>query len=217
MNAQEFKFYDIEQNTEEWLDLRVGLYTSSNAGKVMANYGKAFGDPAKKYAVQIAIEQITGKKQSSDYNNDHMERGHEEEPLARMAYCEEMFCDVSNGGFFGSNFIGCSPDGLVNDCGVIEIKSVIPSVHFANVKRGTVDPAYKWQCIGNLKYTEREWLDFVSFCNTYPDDKKLFVYRIFAKNLQEEFAMLDARTTEFKKLVDETRDNIINANYMILH
>ena len=80
-----FEFYDVEQNTDAWLQLRAGKLTSSNLGKVMANYGKAFGDPAKKLAVQIAIEQITGKPQESGYSNDHMDRGHEQEPIARIA------------------------------------------------------------------------------------------------------------------------------------
>ena len=53
--------HNIDQNTDDWLDLRAGHLTGSNIAKVMANYGKAFGDPAKKLAVDIALEQITGK------------------------------------------------------------------------------------------------------------------------------------------------------------
>ena len=135
------KFYDVEQNSDIWYALRAGKLTSSNLGKVMANFGKAFGEPAKKLAVQIAIEQITGQPISNDYSNAHMERGHEQEPIARMLYEEETFSTVSNGGFYGSDTLSCSPDGLVFDCGVIEIKSVIESVHYANVKRQNVDPA----------------------------------------------------------------------------
>ena len=129
------EFIDVQQNTDDWFSLRAGKLTSSKLGVVMANYGKSFGEPAKKYAVNIAIEQITGEPIPSTYTNEHMQRGHEQEPLARMLYEEEYFCDVTNGGFFGSKFIGCSPDGLVSDSGLIEIKSVIGSVHFANIKR----------------------------------------------------------------------------------
>ena len=137
-------FHDIQQNTDQWYDLRGGRITSSNLGCIMANFGKAFGDPAKKYAINIAIEQITGRPIPSTYTNAHMERGHEQEPLARMLYEEETFSEVANGGFFCDDLIGCSPDGLIDDSGVIEIKSVIASVHYANVKRGSCDPAYKW-------------------------------------------------------------------------
>ena len=89
-----------------------------------------------------------------------------------MMYENDTFYDVTNGGFFGSEFVGCSPDGLVDDCGVIEIKSVIAPIHFATVKRQSLDPAYRWQCIGNLKFTGRDWLDFVSYCSEFPEGKQ---------------------------------------------
>ena len=208
-----FKFHDIQQNTDEWFAMRAGKLTSSKLGVIMANLGKAFGEPAKKYAVNIAIEQITGNPIPSDYTNDHMQRGHEQEPLARMLYEEETFCDVSNGGFYESDFIGCSPDGLVYDDGLIEIKSVITSVHYANVKRQSVDPAYKWQCIGNLKFTSREWIDFISYCSDFPEDKKLYTHRLLKDNLTEEFKALDDRIDQFRKLVDDTRALIISSEY----
>jgi len=208
-----FSFIDVEQNTDEWFQLRAGRFTSSKAGTIMANLGKSFGEPAKKYAVNIAIEQITGKPISSGYSNEHMERGHEQEPVARMLYEEENFCEVSNGGFFGSEFVGCSPDGLVYEDGLIEIKSVISSVHYANVKRGAVDPAYKWQCIGNLHFTGREWLDFVSYCADYPKGKQIFTHRLNKSSLSEEFKVIDSRIAEFKKLVEQTKKNILESNY----
>lgn len=210
-----FNFVDVEQNTDEWFALRAGKLTSSKLGVIMANYGKSFGEPAKKYAVNIAIEQITGTPLSSDYTNAHMERGHEQEPLARMLYEEEMFCEVSNGGFFESPFVGCSPDGLVYDEGVIEIKSVVPSVHYANVKRQNVDPAYRWQCIGNLKFTDRAWLDFVSYCADFPPGKKLFTFRLNRQDLKEEFKMIDARIRDFELLVKSTKRMIIDSEYSI--
>ena len=208
-------FYDIEQNTDTWLNMRAGLLTSSNMGKVMANYGKSFGDGAKKLAVEIALQQITGKPLESGFSNAHTERGHEQEPLARMAYEEETFCVVENGGFFCDEFIGCSPDGLVLDCGLIEIKSVIAPVHYANVTRQSIDPTYKWQCYANLKYTGREWLDFISFCPSYPQDKQIYVCRIYAEKLSDEFQMIDERVPKFLDFVSETRRNIEQLNYTV--
>lgn len=208
-----FKFHDIEQNTDEWLAHRGGKLTSSKLGVVMANYGKAFGDPAKKYASDIALEQVTGKPIASGYSNDHMERGHEQEPQAAMLYGSQTFCTVSNGGFFSSDFIGCSPDGLIYNNGVIEIKSVISSTHYKNIKRQNFDPAYKWQYIGNLKFTGRDWLDFVSYCADYPLGKQLFIHRLKKEDLEKEFEMIDIRITEFKKVVDECRENILQSKY----
>lgn len=211
MNA--FEFHDIDQNTDEWMELRGPRFTSSNSGKIMANYGKAFGDPAKKYAMNIAVQQITGRSMEKGFTNEHMERGHDQEPIARMMYENETFCTVSNGGFFCNDFVGCSPDGLVYDDGAIEIKSVIVNVHYANVKRQSVDPAYKWQCIGNLKFTGRKWLDFVSYCSEFPEGKRLYTYRLHADKLQDEFKMLDSRIDEFKALVDSTRKTILESKY----
>tara|TARA_R110000787_G_scaffold167889_2_gene280857 strand:- start:5491 stop:6135 length:645 start_codon:yes stop_codon:yes gene_type:complete len=208
-----FKFIDVNQNSDEWFALRGGKLTSSNLGKIMANFGKSFGEPAKKYAYNIANEQITGEPISSDYSNAHMERGHEQEPIARMIYEEQTFCDVTNGGFFESDFIGCSPDGLVGDSGAIEIKSVISNVHYLNVKRQKVDPAYKWQCVGNLKFTSRDWLDFISYCSTYPEGKQIFIHRIRKEDLTEEFRMIDERVAEFKSLVDECKKTILESKY----
>lgn len=208
-----FEFFDVEQNTDEWLLMRSAILTSSKLGVVMANFGKAFGEPAKKYAVNIAIEQITGRVLPSGYSNADMERGHEQEPIARMLYEDQTFCEVSNGGFFGSDFVGCSPDGLVYDCGVVEIKSVISSTHYANVKRQGIDPAYKWQCIGNLKFTGRNWLDFISYCADYPDDKQLFIHRIVKNDFIDEFKKIDERIEEFRSLVLETKKQIIQSSY----
>lgn len=206
-----FKFIDVEQNSDEWYALRGGKLTSSKLPTIMANYGKAFGEPAKKYAVNIAIEQITGEPIASTFSNEHMERGHLQEPIARMLYENSTFCDVTNGGFFDGGFIGCSPDGLVDDDGVIEIKSVIPHVHYASIKRNKCDPAYYWQCVGNLKFTGREWIDFISYCQEFPVEKQLFVHRMKAVDLAEEFSKIDFRVSEFERLVQESR-NVITAN-----
>jgi len=202
------KFHNIEQNTDEWLALRVGKITGSAVGKIMANESKAFGNPAKDYAIQLALERITGEAKGSSYSNSHMERGHEQEPLAMMEYENEYFCDISKGGFFDCGKEGCSPDGLVYSDGVIEIKSVIASVHYQNVKRNDVDPKYKWQHIFNLQKTERDWIDFVSYCHEYPAGKKIFVHRIYVKDCSELFQRVDKRLEEFERLISEVTKNI---------
>ena len=209
-----FNFHDIEQNGDEWYQMRGGLITSSKLGTIMANYGKSFGDPAKKYAVNIAIEQITGNAISSTYSNAHMERGHEQEPIARMLYEDEYFCDVENGGFFEDGEVGCSPDGLPAG-GVIEIKSVIATTHYANVKRGSLDPAYKWQCYGNLLFTGRNWLDFVSYCADFPEDKQLFIHRINKADSSQQFDMIERRIEEFKGLIKSSKELILTNSYSV--
>ncbi len=207
------KYTDVQQNTDEWYQGRCGRITSSKLGTVMANYGKAFGEPAKKYAANIAVERLTGTPIESTYSNDHMERGHEQEPLARMLYEQETFCEVTNGGFFCNDILGCSPDGLVDGDGLIEIKSVIPHVHYANIKRGGLDPAYKWQCIGNLMFTGRDWLDFISYCHDFPEGKKLFVHRINKDDMKDEFTMINVRIDEFNDSIVDIQSKINQTNY----
>jgi len=207
------EFHNVDQNEDDWWQLRCGKLTSSNLGKVMANLGKAFGEPAKKLAVNIAVQQITGKIDQNGFSNEHTDRGHEQEPIARMLYEDETFCNVSNGGFFCSETIGCSPDGLVSDCGAIEIKSVIASTHFATVKRQNVDPAYKWQCIGNLKFTGRDWLDFISYCADFPQGKQLYIHRLNKENFADEFKAIDNRIDEFMGLIANSKKVIMDSPY----
>jgi len=200
------RWIDIEQNTDEWLDLRTAKLTGSGVKTVMANYGKAFGEPAKKLAITLAREQITGKRSIAEhYCNAHMDRGHEQEPIARALYEDQTFTEVTNGGFFDCGNLGCSPDGLILDDGVIEIKSVIDHVHFSTIKRGGFDPAYKWQIYFNLMTTERDWIDFVSYCADYPSDSRLYVHRTHRSDCAEQFKMIEDRTGDFFKLVDEAK------------
>lgn len=209
-------FHDVAQNSELWLSLRGGKPTSSKLSVIMAHYGKAFGEPAKKYAVDIAIEQITGVPVSAGYSNDHMERGHEEEPLARMLYEQETFSTVANGGFFDHGFFGCSPDGLVSIDGLIEVKAAIPSIHYDRVCSQSFDSAYKWQLIGNMKFTERDWIDFVSYCGSFPQGKKLYVHRLNKADYAKEMQMIDERLAEFLALVATTKQQILDSEYFLL-
>ena len=208
------KFFDVEQNSDEWDNLRVGVITSSKIPCIMANYGSSFGEVAKKYAINLVIEQLTETKINNEYFNKEMQRGHEQEPLARCLYEEYTFSEVLNGGFFTDGIIGCSPDGLICEDGLIEVKSVIPTVHFANVKRQNIDPAYKWQIISNLKFTCKEWIDFISFCDQYPDDKKLFIYRSYKEEYKEEFEMIDIRINEFIEHIKKQKEIILNSKYI---
>lgn len=205
-----------QQNSEEpcpccgktWMELRAGKITGSNMAKIMANYGKAFGDPAKRLAVDIAVIELGGSITENGYTNADMERGHEQEPIARKLYEDEHFIEVSSGGFFDNGQTGTSPDGLVYDDGIIEIKSVINPQHYACIVRNCYDPAYKWQIHHELKEADREWLDYISFCSTFPKDKKLFVYRLYSESAKKEFSMIEQRIKEFRELVEKTKENI---------
>lgn len=202
-------WHDVEQNSDAWHALRIGKATASKFGCFMANDGKAFGEPAQKYALQIALERMTGQKSEFSFSNDHMERGHEQEPVARMLYEDERFVDVTNGGFFDCGDYGDSPDGLIGEDGVIEIKSVIAPTHYATLRRGSFDPSYRWQLVGHLDCTGRDWVDFVSYCSDFPEGKQLIVNRLTRAECAVELARLHERRAEFLKLVDGITQSIL--------
>lgn len=199
----EHTFHDIPQNTDDWHALRLGKATASCFGTFMANDGKAFGDPAHRYALQLALERLT-KRRAESFTNEHMERGHEQEPIARMLYEKEHFAKATNGGFFDCGEFGASPDGLIGDDGLLELKSVIPSVHFATLRRGNFDPSYRWQLVGHLDCSEREWIDFGSYCADFPEDQQLAVFRLYRSEVPGELERLRDRRAEFLKLVKTT-------------
>jgi hypothetical protein len=202
---------DVAQNEEEWMRLRIGRVGGSELHTLMANYGKAFGDPAHRLAQRVALEQISGEKVESGYTNEHMERGHEQEPIAKQKYEEERFCSVANGGYYilGDD-IGVSPDGIVYDDGLVEIKSVAYPGQFDTIDRGKYDPKYKWQLVQELKVSGREWVDYISFCADFPPGKQLFIQRIYKKEFTEEFKMVDARFNEFRALIDAKKRKILS-------
>lgn len=208
MPKNKFVFHDVQQNTDEWQALRCGKVTSSNFDIIMANEGKAFGDPAKRYALQVALERLTGEKAEHSFSNAHMERGHEQEPIARMLYEEEYFANVKNGGFFDCGEYGDSPDGLVGDDGEIEIKSVIAPTHYANMKRGSIDPAYTWQCVGHLDCGNKNWVDWISYCSDFPEGRQLIVYRVHRKDMLDHIKRLHERRELFLQLVRDTMKSI---------
>jgi len=209
-------WHPVKQNSDDpcpccgktWMQLRAGKVTGSTIGCVMANIGKDFGDPAKRLAVDIAVVELGGLPTPNDYKNGHMERGHEQEPIARQLYAEEYFSEVLEGGFYDNGFTGCSPDGLVYNDGLVQIKSVINSRHYECVARKSFDPSYKWQLIFELKESKRNWTDYVSYCSTFPQDSRLFVCRIKSQDVQQEFSAIDSRLKEFRALVNRFKSKI---------
>lgn len=198
---------DIEQNTEEWLNERIGKMTASKFSTIMANEGKAFGNPAIQYARKIALEIVTGKRdERSGYKNQYMADGHELEPVARGLYedyiFEKEFLSVTNGGFYTEEYkggiYGDSPDGNVGEEGVLEIKSVIANTQFERLEKGGFDTSYKWQIVGHIWLGQKQWCDFVSYCPEMPESKQLYVHRIERNDEVEDMInRLKYRTNEF--------------------
>lgn len=195
-------FHDIEQNTDEWMEMRGGKVTSSKMATVMANFGKDFGEPAKKYAQIIAIERFLGKKlETNSFKSAAMQRGHDLEPMARKLYELENIVTVKNGGFWEDGKTGDSPDGLVGEDGGIEIKSVEPPSHFKVLEKGGFDSAYKWQIHFHIWKTGRKWFDFVSYCPEFPEEKQLYIFRVLRD--EDMIMKMKIRLGQFEELVEK--------------
>lgn len=196
------QWHNVQQNSEEWYNLRLGKITSSNFDKICANMGKAFGEPAKKYARQKALERVTGKlDETAQFSNSYMDRGHELEPLALELYQMQTFNEVTNGGFFSISAFGDSPDGLVGSSGCVEVKSVIPNTHWKVIERGGYDTSYKWQIQGHMYIGDKQWCDFVSYCPEFAKGKELYVFRVERDDEMQD--QLKDRLEAFESLVKE--------------
>jgi hypothetical protein len=202
-------FHDVPQNSPEWEALRIGKATASNFACIMAHDGKAFGDPAKSYALRIALERVTGRKAEYSFKNDDMARGHEQEPVARMLYEEMFFVEVANGGFFDHGTYGDSPDGLICADGILEVKSVVAATHYATLRRKSFDPAYRWQLVGHIDCTERQWVDFGSYCADFPESQQLIVHRLHRAECEAELIRLRQRRADFLGMVDEIHNQLM--------
>lgn len=164
-----------EQGSEAWLHERLGHVTASCFSDVMA---KGQGITRIKYMRRIVGERLTGKLMESYFNRD-MQRGHEQEPYARMAYEAMTGNIVQETGFIKHPFLmaGCSPDGLIDDIGGVEIKSVLPTVQIETIERGGYPFEHAAQIQGSLWVTGREWWDFVSYSPDMPESLGLYIPR----------------------------------------
>lgn len=157
------KIIDVVQGTEEWHQLRRGKFTASTMSKLfMGKTTQGYSDAIYK----IAMERLTGKR-SESYSNAAMQRGIEMEPMARQAYEVESLTLVDECGFIEvDEWLGCSPDGLVGEDGMIQIKCPAYNTHIGYIMSGEVPKDYYVQMQTELYVSNRKWNDFVSF---HPD------------------------------------------------
>lgn len=172
---------DIPQGSEEWTQLRLGVATASNFNKIITATGKESAT-LEKYALQLATE-TTLFSAEPNFKNEIMARGNELEAEARQVYQEETFNIVEEITMFKSdcgNF-GYSPDGLIANDGLIEIKCPLATTHFQYILDDKVPSDYWQQLQGGLWVSGRNWIDFVSYHPNFKE-KKLFIKRVERDN-----------------------------------
>ena len=162
-------YKDINQGSPEWFEIRVGKVTASHA-QAIGNNGKGLDT----YLLEVVSEMFSSA-QKEQYSNEHTERGNELEPLARSMYELQENVEVEEIGFAEYNdFVGCSPDGLVGDDGMIEIKCPDDKTYFNLLMNEKIDNAYIWQCQMNMLILERKWCDLVFYNPNFEKSMKIF-------------------------------------------
>jgi putative phage-type endonuclease len=157
---------NIEQGSKEWHDLRLGLVTASRVKDVMTKgRGNAPSKTAETYMYELLAELMTGEAKPF-FENDAMKWGTETEPQARAMYEIKNNVNVNEVAFILSGEtgnLGVSPDGLVGDNGLIEIKcpTTITQLKRSQSEKPYIDYYDQIQC--QLWVSGREWCDFVSF------------------------------------------------------
>jgi len=188
---------DIEQQTPEWLEMRKGRVTASRVADVLKVLKSGAASATRRnYRDDLVTEMLTGRA-TDHYVSEEMMFGTEQEPYARAAYELARDVMVDDCGFAVHDTIerfGASPDGLVGDDGLIEIKCPNTTTHIGYLLDGGVPEEYQPQMLAAMACTGRQWCDFVSF------DPRLRLH----KNLQlfvRRFERDDKRIAEMEKLV----------------
>jgi putative phage-type endonuclease len=183
----------MDQGTEEWFTIRIGKVTASRVADVIAKTKTGYSATRDNYMAQLVCERLTGQKGES-FTNAAMQHGTDTEPLARAAYEALKDVLVDEVGFVPHPSIimaGASPDGLVGDDGLLEIKCPNTATHIETLLSQSVPGKYNTQMQFQMACTGRQWCDFVSFDNRLPEELQLFVKRVprdneFIKQMEDE-------------------------------
>lgn len=167
------EFPDVIQGSDEWHDQRRGLVTASIVGQLITpkTLKTAANDKSRSIVAQLVAERITGYTDPT-YVSDDMLRGIEDELRARELYAEVYQRPVREVGFLLRKEetwqLGYSPDGLVDDDGLIEIKAPRAKGHLSTILADEVPAEHMAQCQAGLLVSGRKWLDFISFSGGMP-------------------------------------------------
>lgn len=198
--------FNCEQGTPEWFACRMGIPTASEFGTVLMQ-GKKKGEPSatrRKYMLTLIGERMTGAPSGELFTNRHMERGKAMEPEARRLYCFARDVQPELVGFIRNGDKGASPDSLIGNNGMLEIKTKLPHLQLELLLSKDVPKEHEAQLQGQLWVAEREWVDFVSYWpglepfikRVYRDEKAIaniaLGVEMFLNEMHELMAQLEA-------------------------
>lgn len=199
----------IEQGTPEWFAQRLGKVTASRVADIIAKTKTGVAASRGNYLAQLVAERLTGQAADS-FKSGAMQHGTETEPMARMAYETEtgqMVTEVAMIQHPKIEMAGASPDGLVGEDGLVEIKCPNTSTHIATLMADKAPSGYMAQMQWQMACTGRAWVDFVSFDPRMPEDMQLFIKRV--PRDESLIAEYEAEVIKFLAEVQETVDKLI--------
>jgi putative phage-type endonuclease len=171
---------EIIQGSPEWHQLRLGKVTASRVADVVAKTKSGYSTSRANYAAQLIAERLTGTPAES-FTNAAMQHGTETEPEARSAYEFYQGVTVREVAFVPHPRIeqaGCSPDGLVGDDGLVEIKCPQTATHLETLLGQAVPGKYETQMQFQMACTGAKFCDFVSYDPRMPENMRLFIKRV---------------------------------------
>lgn len=201
------KYQNIEQGSEEWHRIcRLGKVTASRVADVLSKGKTGESASRKNYRIELVAQRLTGQPAES-FTNAAMEHGVATEPLARIAYELHKNNNVDQVAFIDHptiEWFGCSPDGLVGDDGLIEIKCPNTTTHLEWMDEGKAPSKHIPQMMAQMACIGRQWCDFVSFDPRLPEDLQLFVVRV-----QRDQEYIDSMEKEVVKFLEEVHETIV--------
>ena len=193
---------DVEQLSPEWFALRLGKVTASRIKDVIATTKTGYSTSRDKYMTQLLLERITNTVAES-YTNDAMTWGTEQEPFARAKYEGLASTLVEQVAFVNHPTIpmsGASPDGLVMDDGLVELKCPMSHTHLESILGG-IDDQYMPQVQWQMAVTGRSYTDLCSYDPRFPEHLQLVVKRINRDN--DYIAKLEKEVVKFLAELDD--------------
>ena len=197
---------DIVQGTPEWHAARLGKVTASRVADVIARTKSGYATSRKNYMTELVLERLTGTV-ADTYTSSAMQWGIDHEADARVAYQFELNTRVATVGFVDHPTIehsGASPDGLVGETGLVEIKCPNSATHLDTIKSGEIPSRYVTQMLWQMACTGRAWCDFVSYDPRFPDEMQIFIKRLDRDD--KAISALEAEVIAFLQEVDEAVD-----------
>jgi putative phage-type endonuclease len=194
----------MDQRSTEWFAARAGKVTASCISKVMARTKTGYGADRGNYLAQLVVERLTGTAEPG-FTNAAMQWGTDKEPDARACYEFECGVTVVEVGFAEHPTIamaGASPDGLVGNDGLVEIKCPNTATHIATLTGAPIDDKYVRQMQFQMACTGRQWCDFVSYDPRMPVEMQLHVRRV--ERDDELVAKIEEEVTNFLAEVEAT-------------